>query len=68
MGESRGASQKCLHVRNRSNRFAGRREISLRTREHKENARTKKWKVMESLMLSLITEGTNPEVAGLLFT
>ena len=47
--------------------FAVRRVISLRTRRHKENVRTKKWKVIESLMVSLITEVTNPEVSGLLF-
>lgn len=47
--------------------FAVRKGISLRTKRHNENVRTKKWKVIESLMASLITEVTNPEVSGLLF-
>ena len=39
--------------------------MNLRARKHKESVRTKKWKVIESLMESLITEVTNPEISGL---
>lgn len=45
-GESRGASQNFLDVRDFGSHFAIRRGIRLRTRRHKENARIKKWKVI----------------------
>lgn len=62
-----GASQSFLDARNFGNHLQFRRGINLRARRHKENVRTKKWKVIESLMGSLITEVTNPEISGLLF-